>query len=71
MMYTTSIMSSSALTLSASGTSYSMRSDLHLMLAPIAKEAFDYAIKGGKLMIEHKWMEEPPQMEDRNQLIKN
>jgi hypothetical protein len=24
---------------------------------------------GGKLMIEHNWMEEPPQMEDRNELI--
>ncbi|WP_298841078.1 DUF3231 family protein [uncultured Clostridium sp.] len=71
MMYTTSLMSGSALTFSVSGTSYSLRNDLPLKLALIGKEAFTYAKKGGKLMIKHKWMEEPPQMEDRNQLIKN
>jgi hypothetical protein len=33
-----------------------------------SKDTFDYSKKGGKIMIAHKWMEEPPQMEDRNQL---
>ena len=47
-----------------------MRSDLPLKLALISKDTFDYAKKGGKIMIKHKWMEEPPQMEDRNQLTK-
>ncbi|HBP65846.1 MAG TPA: hypothetical protein DD730_16715, partial [Desulfosporosinus sp.] len=54
----------------AIGTSFSMRSDLHIKLALIAKDAFDYAKEGSKIMIAHKWMEEPPQMEDRNQLTK-
>ena len=71
MMYITSLISSSALGLSALGTSFSMRSDLHLKLALIVKDTFDYSKKGGKIMIAHKWMEEPPQMEDRNQLIKS
>ena len=70
MMYITSLISSSAIGYNALGTSFSMRSDLHIKLALIAKDTFDYAKKGGKIMIKHKWMEEPPQMEDRNQLTK-
>ncbi|MBU3182917.1 DUF3231 family protein [Clostridium psychrophilum] len=70
MMYTTSLISSSAIGYNALGTSFSMRSDLHTKLTLIAKDIFGYAKKGGKIMIEHKWMEEPPQMEDRNQLTK-
>jgi hypothetical protein len=48
-----------------------MRSDLHAKLALIAKDTFDYAKKGSKLMIIHRWMEEPPQMENRNELTKS
>ncbi|HEY5563191.1 MAG TPA: DUF3231 family protein [Clostridiaceae bacterium] len=71
MMYITNLISSSAMGFNALGTSFSMRSDLHLKLALIAKDTFDYSKKGGILMIKHKWMEEPPQMEDRNQLTKS
>ena len=71
MMYITSLISSSALGFNALGTSFSLRSDLHVKLALIVKDTFDYSKKGGKIMIEHKWMEEPPQMEDRNQLTKS
>ena len=70
MMYVTSLISSSALGFNALGTSFSMRSDLHVKFALIVKDIFSYAKKGGKIMIAHKWMEEPPQMEDRNQLTK-
>ncbi len=70
MMYITSLMSSSSIGLTALGTSFSMRNDLPAKLAFIAKDTFQYAKEGGKLMIKHKWMEEPPQMEDRNQLTK-
>ena len=70
MMYLISIISSSALGFNALGTSFSMRSDLHVKLAVIVKNTFTYSKKGGKIMIKHKWMEEPPQMEDRNQLTK-
>lgn len=71
MMYITNLISSSAIGYNALGTSFSMRSDLHLKLALIAKDTFEYSKKGGILMIKHKWMEEPPQMEDRNQLTKS
>lgn len=52
------------------GMSFSLRSDLPAILIILMKDTYDYAKKGGLLMIKHHWMEEPPQMEDRNQLIK-
>ncbi len=63
MMSITNLISRSALGYNALGTSFSMRSDLHVKLANISKSIFDYAKKGGQIMIDHKWMEEPPQME--------
>jgi len=70
MMYLISLISTSALGFNALGTSFSMRGDLHVKLAVIVKNTFTYSKKGGKMMIKHGWMEEPPQMEDRNQLTK-
>lgn len=68
MMYCTNIMASYSVGNSALGMSFSMRSDLPLNLALTAKDTLDFAREGGKLMIKHKWLEEPPQMEDRNLL---
>ena len=70
MMFVTSLIASSGIGYTAMGTSFSMRSDLHLKFGLIAKNIFDFSVDGGKLMIKHMWMEEPPQMEDRNQLTK-
>ena len=70
MMYINSLMASTTLGLSALGTSFSMRKDLPIKLAQLVKYKLDYSINGAKIMIEHKWMEEPPQMDDRNQLTK-
>ncbi len=71
MMFMTNLISSSVMGFNALGTTFSMRSDLPAKLAIIAKDTFDFSKNGGKIMIKHKWMEEPPQMEDRNQLIKS
>jgi len=71
MMFMTSLLNNTAVGYTALGTSFSLRSDLHNKLALIAKDTFAFAKKGGKIMIENKWMEEPPQMEDRNQLTKS
>jgi len=71
MMSITNLISESAIGYNALGTSFSMRSDLHFKLASISKSIFDYAKKGGQIMINHKWMEEPPKMEVRNQLTKS
>ena len=62
MMYINSLISSTSLGFTGLGTSFSMRNDLPLKLGLISKNTFDYAKKGAKIMIEHKWMEEPPQM---------
>lgn len=40
--------------------SFSLRSDLPAKITLIAKDIFDYAKEGGKLMIKNGWMEEPP-----------
>lgn len=69
MMYLINIMSSSAVAGNALGMAFSMRGDLPVKLAVITLDASKYAKEGGKLMITHKWLEEPPQMEDRNALI--
>lgn len=68
MMYCTNIMASYSVGNTALGMSFSMRSDLPLKLAVIMKDTVDFAKEGGKIMIKHKWLEEPPQMEDRNLL---
>ena len=70
MMYISSLISSTSLGFTALGTSFSMRNDLPVKLGLISKDTFSYAKKGAKIMIAHKWMEEPPPMEDRNQLTK-
>jgi hypothetical protein len=71
MLYCTGLLSSFALGSNALGTSFSMRSDLPAKLAIIMKDTFQYASEGSQLMIKYKWLEEPPQMEDRNQLTKS
>lgn len=70
MMFITSLITNSAMGYNALGISFSMRSDLPAKLSLVTIDTFNYAKKGGKIMIKHKWMEEPPQMEDRNQLTK-
>ena len=70
MMYINSLISTTALGFTALGTSFSMRNDLPIKLGLISKDTFQYAKEGAKIMIKHRWMEEPPQMEDRNQLTK-
>ncbi|WP_298836373.1 DUF3231 family protein [Clostridium sp.] len=65
MMYLNSLIATTAL-----GTSFSMRKDLPLKLGIISKDIFKYSKKRSKIMIKYKWLEEPPQMEDRNQITK-
>ncbi|MEH7444211.1 DUF3231 family protein [Bacillus sp. JJ1122] len=48
----------------------SPRRDLALLYASLIPEVALYAEDGANLMIKNSWMEEPPQTDDRNQLIK-
>lgn len=49
----------------------SPRRDLGLKYAAIIPEISLYAEEGAKIMIKHGWMEEPPQADDRDNLIQN
>ncbi|MGN7233514.1 DUF3231 family protein [Priestia megaterium] len=52
------------------GSIFSLRNDVSLKTALIAKDIYFYADEGIKLMIKNGWLEEPPQMEDRVNIIK-
>ena len=67
MMYISSLISSTSLGFTALGTSFSMRNDLPVKLGFLSKNTFEHAKKGAKIMIKHKWMEQPPQMTYTNQ----
>jgi hypothetical protein len=54
---------------SSFGTIFSLRKDVSMKTALIAKDIYFYADEGVKIMIKNGWLEEPPQMEDRPNLI--
>lgn len=68
MMYNTSLLTSFGLGTNAIGGAFSLRNDLPAKMSLLAKDIFTFAQEGGKILIKNGWMEEPPQMEDRNQL---
>ena len=55
---------------SSFGAIFSLRKDLSMKTALIAKDIYFYADEGVKIMIKNGWLEEPPQIEDRINLIK-
>ncbi|WP_078548394.1 DUF3231 family protein [Litchfieldia alkalitelluris] len=67
MMYCTSLFCSFSMGGSSLGTAFSLRNDLPAKMTIFMKDIFEYAHDGAKIMIKNGWMEEPPQMEDRNQ----
>lgn len=69
MMYVTNLLCSFSLGGNAVGTAFSLRSDLPLKIGVMTKDIFGLAHEGAKLMVKNGWLEEPPQMEDRNKLI--
>lgn len=70
MMYCTSLFCSFSIGSNSLGTAFSLRNDLPAKMTIFSKDIFEYAHKGGKIMINNGWMEEPPQMEEREQIIK-
>ena len=53
------------------GTFFTLRNDIALKITLLAKDIYFYGQEGIEIMIKHGWFEEPPQTEDRNQLINN
>jgi hypothetical protein len=49
----------------------SPRRDIGLKYASLIPEISLYSEDGANIMIKHGWMEEPPQSDDRDQLIQN
>lgn len=70
MMYCTSMFCSFSMGGNSLGTAFCLRNDLPAKLTIFMKDIFEYAHKGAKIMIKNGWTEEPPQMEDRKQILK-
>jgi hypothetical protein len=70
MLYCTSLFCSFSMGSSSFGTAFSLRNDLPAKMFIFMKDIFEFAHKGGKILINNGWMEEPPQMAEREQMIK-
>ncbi|RDI45654.1 DUF3231 family protein [Falsibacillus pallidus] len=69
MMYCVYLLNGFGLVGSGFGAMFSLRTDLALNNALVSKDIYMYAAEGIRILIKNGWMEEPPQMEDRNGLI--
>ncbi|ARK29467.1 DUF3231 family protein [Halalkalibacter krulwichiae] len=69
MMYCTSLLCSFSFGSNSFGTTFSLRNDIPPVVALALKDIFEFASDGAKIMVKHGWLEEPPQMIDRKQLI--
>lgn len=63
MMYCVSLFCSFSFGSSSLGTAFSLRNDLAAKFSVFMKDIFEFAHEGAKMMIDHGWMEEPPQTE--------
>ncbi len=68
MMYMTNLLSMFGMGSNSVGAAFSFRSDLLLKMGQMLTNTFDFAKDGGKIIIKHGWMEEPPQAADRTKL---
>ncbi|MDK8643335.1 DUF3231 family protein [Niallia taxi] len=71
MMHCIYILNGFGLVGAGTGAFFSLRNDLSMKSILLAKDVYFYAQEGIKIKIKNGWFEEPPQMEDRNQLIKD
>lgn len=70
MMHCIYILNGFGLIGSGTGGFFSLRNDLALKTLLLAKDVYFYAQEGIKIKIKNSWFEEPPQMEDRSNIIK-
>lgn len=69
MMYCIDLLNGFCIVGESFGTFFTLRNDLSLKTALLAKEVYFYGQEGLEIMFKNGWYEEPPQTEDRNQLI--
>lgn len=55
---------------SSFGTFFTLRNDINMINTILAKDIYLFGQEGIEIKIKHGWFEEPPQMEDRTQIIK-
>lgn len=71
MMHCIYILNGFSIVGAGSGAFFSLRNDLAAKTIMLAKDVYFYAQEGIEIKIKNGWFEEPPQMEDRAQIIKN
>ncbi|MEH7121881.1 DUF3231 family protein [Bacillus sp. JJ1773] len=71
MMYHVSVMIAAGIGNFGMALAASQRKDLGFKYASLIPEISLYAEDGANIMIKHGWMEDPPQEDDRDQLIRN
>lgn len=69
MMHCIYILNGFGLIGSGTGGFFSLRNDLAMKTLLLAKDVYFYAQEGIEITIKNGWFEEPPQMEDRSQII--
>jgi len=69
MMFCTYLMCNFSLGGQSFGAGFSLRNDVNLKLALLAKDVYEYTREGVIVMIDHGWLEEPPGM-NRDQISK-
>lgn len=70
MMHCIYILNGFSLVGSGTGAFFSLRNDIAMKSMLIAKDIYFYAQEGIEIKIKNGWFEEPPQMEDRTNIIK-
>lgn len=70
MMYHVSVLISASIGNYGGGMSLSIRRDLVALYSRLAAEAAQYAEDTAQIMIEHGWMEQPPQVDNRKELMR-
>lgn len=69
MMYCIDFLNGFSIVGASFGTFFTLRNDISLKTALLAKDVYFYGQEGLEIMFKNGWYEEPPQSEDRNQLI--
>ncbi|MEK4972514.1 DUF3231 family protein [Niallia sp. FSL R7-0648] len=69
MLYCISLFCSFGLGSNAIGTTFSLRKDLSATFIPLIAKIYDYGVQGAELMAKKGYTEEPPAMENRQNLI--
>ncbi|NMH67944.1 DUF3231 family protein [Bacillus sp. RO3] len=71
MMYCVYLLNGFGIVGNSFGAIFSLRNDISVKTTLITKDIFQYGREGIKLMVKNGWLEQPPQMEDKNKLMGN